>query len=71
MLKLRHNRHGPNLTIALITTLPWILLFWLIVESLKSRGTFYYLDFEVQRSVRELVNPSMMRIYEKYYKVIR
>jgi len=58
---MRHKRYGPNLTIALITIFPWILLFWLIVESLKSKGIFYYLDFEVQRYVRELVNPSMRK----------
>ena len=46
-------------TIALITIFLWILTFWIIVESLISKGTVYYLDYEVKWFVRGVANPSV------------
>jgi membrane-associated phospholipid phosphatase len=46
-------------TIALITIFLWILTFWIIVASLISKGTVYYLDYEVKWFVRGVANPSV------------
>jgi membrane-associated phospholipid phosphatase len=48
----------PRFTMALITIFLWILTFWIIFKSLISKGTVYYLDYEVKWFVKGLVNPS-------------
>jgi membrane-associated phospholipid phosphatase len=50
---------NARFTIALIIIFLCILTFWIIVESLISKGTVYYLDYKVKWFVRGVANPSV------------
>jgi membrane-associated phospholipid phosphatase len=71
-----NNKQWYNLkvTLALIAIFLSILLFLIIVEGLTSRGTIYYLDYNVQSFVKGVVNPpviefikSILESFDKYF----